>query len=371
MNVPYTNIGGLEFPFPVSIILDVTTVFVIVCLFASNVFLIFYVSLVIRSSYRSYCVQLARGNSDQNAISRISDLYAMIVKSVLLLMISISEFVTFLLTLFERIFIVIYEDTGNVKIYGNDSCALDSVTPQLYHNFPFTGLLISLSSISTFIFLMMLIVMLHYLIRFYASNGKSIRFGYSKIIIFVLFLISLFSILLLFRVVFYVAYFFLLITLVFMFMYIVYLLYRVYKYLKEQTILLRTNRESTKYKRQYKMFQSYKILSIFIYFVFGLFLYSQVVGHLASLFKLIVYKVCSSNITLSHEQFHILKLTDDVMEYSVMFAFLMAGLTLILPYIVYFFCYKPCIALKNFILKSLKRTERRSYNSNLSARLID
>lgn len=370
MTIPYTNIGGLEFPFSVSVILDVTTVFVVVCLFVLNVVLILYVSVIIRSIYRSYRVKLMSGNSSPNAISRISDQYAMIVKSVLLLIISVVEFVTFLLTLFERIFIVVYVDTRNVTL-GNDSCALDRSTSQFHDHFPFSGFLISLSSISTFIFLMMLIAMLHYLIRFYASNGKCIRFGYSKIIIFVLILISIFSIFLLFRVVFYVAYFLLLTSLVFMFTYIIYLLYCLYKYLKAQTNLLRTNHENTKYKRQYKMMRSYKILSIFVYFVFGLFLYSQVIGHFAILFKLIVFKICSSNITLNQEQFHYLKLTDDVMEYSAMFSFLIAGLTLILPYIAYFLCYKLCICLKNVFLRCLQGIKRRCYNPDLTTKLID
>ena len=365
---PYTNIGGLNFPFSVSVILDVITVFVVICLCAINIFLIFYVSLIIRSTYRSYCVKLAKGNLGPNAISRISDHYAMLVKSVLLLIISVLEFVTFLLTLFERIFIVIYTDTKNLTS-SNNTCAVDRVTPQFFDNFPFTGFLISLSSISTFIFLMMLIVMLHYLIQLYASNGECIRFGYSRMIIFVLFFLSVFSILLLFRVVFYVAYFMLLTSLVFMFMYIVYLLYRIYKYLKAQATLLQTNHEEKKYKQQYKKLKSYTILSTFVYFVFGLFLFSQVMGHFDILFKLIVYKICTSNITLSHEQIRILNLTDDVIEYSVMFSFLFAGLTLIIPYLAYFF-YKLCFPLKNVILKSLQRKQRRCFNSNLSTRLI-
>ena len=64
------------------------------------------------------------GNSSPNAILEFEDQYAMIVKSVLLLIISVVEFVT---TLFERIFIVVYVDTRNVTL-DNDSCALDSTS---------------------------------------------------------------------------------------------------------------------------------------------------------------------------------------------------------------------------------------------------
>ena len=357
--LPYTNIGGLSFPTNVSIFIDCMTGFVAICLFSSSLFFIYYISMLLRNSYRSYKLRLHRGNVSSKALMRITDHYAMIVKYSLLLIVSIMEFVTFLFILFERTFITLLVDLRNIS-HANQTCAIDRITPHFYNNFPFTGILVSLSSISALIFLLFLVILLKYLLQYYSSKCKIVRFRYYRNITATIISIFLLSFLFLYRFTFYFGYLVLLTTLVCTYTYVVHLLINLYKELKMQTIILRENTYEdidNKYMRQSKMLKDFKRWSIFVYSVFSLFVYSEVIGHFSILYKLIVYHLCQNSEFLFENQlvFNVLKVIEEGMEYSVLFAFLFAGFSLILSYFLFVFIFKFCVPLKARLCGSGRR----------------
>ena len=377
MSMPYTNIGGLTLPTNVSIFVDCLTGFVAISLFASCLFIICYTSILLKNSYRSFKQRLNRGYATPNALPRITDHYAMLVKYSLLLTVSITEFATFLFALFERSFILLYVDLKNIS-HVNQTCALDRITPHLYNNFPYTGILVSLSSIAGLIFLFFLVIFLKYLYQYYSSKCREVRFRYYRTIIATLISISLFPFLLLYQFTFFFAYFFLLISLVSTFTYVVHLLIKIYKELRMQTIILKENTyegEENNYRRQFKMLKNFKRLSIFVYIIFSLFLYTEVIGHFSILYKLVIYQLCqkSEYIAINQTLFAVLKIIDEAMEYTVMSAFLLAGLGLILPYFAYVIVFKICIPLKIRIFGSGQRYRftPQYYSPGLTAKFID
>ena len=377
MSLPYVNFAGLRFPAEISIVINCLTGFVIVCIFASIFFFIFYVSTLLRTTYRSYKLRLRRGNATATAITNISDHYAMLVKYTLLLIVCIMEFFVFLSILFERAVILLYVDLKNIS-HVNVTCALDRITPHFYNNFPITGILVSLSSVVSLFFLLFTIILLKYLLQYYTSKCRDVRFRFYRVIIASLFTIALLSLMFLYLYTFFVGYPILLLADILAYLYIIYLLTKIYKTLKIQTIILRENTydgEDDKYVRQFKMLKTFKRLSIFVYGVFCLFIYSEVMGHFTVLYKLVIYQLCQKSrvLVITPQLFDFLQITFNLMEYSVLFAFLIASLSLIIPYFMYAVIFKLCIPLKTRLFGSGRsyRFTPQYHSKDLVTDLID